>query len=289
MPNAKRKYSKNGKNFNRKRHSRKGQGKLSAKRTKKIVSDMLKKKLDERIEDKYKITDWIDIVNNYQSGEKDLLVELSPAISKGTGSSERISDKIFLKHISLMLRYRPKDQVVQIPVLPASTTGGNYPLGTGECPLDSNLPDVEVFLVKINRALNDAAEVYQALRVKFRQAGLWKQEMDQNVGQNAVRSVKLCEKVKMKRRSRFATWIRSSNDPPDDETGYMTACITAESYKNVHHGVYKKVLLEDGPGNPQNFTYFLYFQFGNKFPTSYITDLGPRMLNYRIRWVYEDA
>ena len=106
MPYSK-KSSKSKKTYKRK-YKRSSRRKVQVSKVhKKLLNDMLNKKLDQAIEDKYKITAFSNIISGYDATNRDLLQELSPAISQGTSSNERLGTKIKFKHLSLMIRMLP--------------------------------------------------------------------------------------------------------------------------------------------------------------------------------------
>lgn len=256
----------------------------------KTVKNIVKDVLDTRIEDKFLIdAAYDDIKTHFNLTHHTILKEITPTISHSELRDGRIGDKVLMKSLTVQVRMRPR-----FHFQPLNSSSGQTMLSNDIVP---NLPPVKIYLFKIVRDMipTDPTDellflnnLQSYLKVKFKVAGVYDQELQTDDGQKVIKSVRqLGKAVSLPQKYRsFGLPSTISGVPPRDS-------IVVSSGQYVHKYIYAKInkkmtfSLNDKPLQDR---YFLYAQFSNDWMnTSYNVPTQPDDFSIRNRWVYEDS
>lgn len=253
------------------------------------VARLIDKKLDLSIPDKHKIdTDFISIVDHYDSVSRVLMKEITPAFDYGDDVSERSGDVINMKRCSLQFRMRWPYSQVEIPDFQDSGSGSTT------VNLFNDYPATRVYLLRVNQALGNSisdSSLGGYLKARFLEPGKWRQETQTDSGQNIVSGVNLIASTKIQ--PKFKNVIAATspftdslgNDEPSSLV--VTRCPQFTHFY-LNHKISKKWTLDRSTNKPVRYKYYLYMQFGDNWRTSYDEYEGPHTIDYRSMWIYEN-
>lgn len=281
--------------FVRKRR-RKGRARRGTKRRGKSkvtfgkVARLIDKKLDLAIPDKHKIdSDFISILDHYDSMSRVLMKEITPAFDYGDDVNERSGDVINMKRCSIQFRMRWPYSQVDTPDFQSSG------LGSTTVNLFNDYPATRVYLLRVNQALGNAisdSSLGGYLKARFLEPGKWRQETQTDAGQNIVSGVHLVASTKIKPKFKTVTAATSpSVDSIGQDENSVLSVIRCPQFSHfyLNHKISKKWTLDRIDNKPVKYKYYLYFQFGDNWRTTYDEFEAPHTVDYRAMWIYENA
>lgn len=286
---------------NKRRRNARRQPKVN-KATKTLLNNMILKKMDQQIEDKYILdTGFHNHNDNFDAGTKSMVVNVSPAILNGDEVNQRTGNKVRLKYLRTFFRYLP-GKGGQHGVIDSSspTYSGNW---------FGDIPDATVYLLKINSQMiqtMSAADLRVACNAKFRSAGHCWQDYAQSTGQQANSAIKLLDKFTMQSKYRSVvcpfTPLNATGTfaagPPETQTivpTYQASCTLVQvpqySYYNLLCSkLAQKIEIEDVHNRPIKYQYWYFIQLGSGYNNnSYDPIIKPEDFSTRNVWVFEDA
>lgn len=249
------------------------------------VKNIVKTVLDKRIEDKYLIDGgYIQLNNSYNVMHNTILKELTPTINTGSAHNERIGDKVLMKSLTVQVRLRPR-----FHFQPLNSSQGQAQLATALIP---QVPDCKVYLFKIARDMIPTDPQLQTqflnnlqsyLKVKFKQDGVFDQELQRDDGQKVIKSVVQIGKV-TKLPVRFQVAALPSYAQNVDG---QVICSPKYAHKYCYARMNKKLTFALN-NQPIQHKYFLYAQFDNAWRNNvFDPPQQPDDFSIRVRWLYE--
>lgn len=280
-----RKYAKKSKRT----QSRKPKGRRKAKPMTKTMVKAVKKivatQIDRAVEDKYLLDQYFtNHAANVDLMDNSLMVDLSPTIVEGAGPSQRIGKKVNFKNLRVQLRFLPRLYCKNIS---AGLSEGFTLISNQSC--IPQQPPIEVFLCEINKELwqNTTAEAMRgALAIKFRDPGIYRQDLYGSTAQKGVTGIKLLCKTKLKHKYKSQATFMTDGSPSGDKL--MVTSLPMFDYA-VLATKYKKSVLYDA-NVPSKFKIILYARFDSKWRDSSLEVIPkPQELSTRVLYNYEDA
>lgn len=266
---------------------------------KNVMNKMILKKLDQQIEDKYKLD---TVVNehstNFDAVSKSMVFNVSPHIENGTEVDQRLGNKVRLKYLRTFFQYLP-------------AKGGQHGVVDSSSPAYTEnwvaqRPDITVYFLKINSEMIQnmtEGELRTACNAKFRSIGHCWQDFSQSSGKQAVSAIKLLEKFKMPSNYRQivcpflplnSTGTIGSNDftltPVYQASATVIQCPQYSYHNMLCSKVAQKIEIDDSSNNPIKYQYWYFVQLGNGYNNNDYNPISqPESLTTRNVWVYEDA
>lgn len=250
--------------------------------TKQAVANLIDKKLDARIEDKY----LLDV--NYTSlrtGDADndsthfgYLRDITPSIPKGTDENNRVGDNVFMKFMSIQTVLKGHNFAAGVTL--AETNALNlFPAGI---PVDCHL----------FRIISGEIPTVADMSATYRREGLWPQDVVQD--DDEIKQKLKIQKIKSFRlKAQYRTIFGNQEDtstgtPVVDCVAYSVPQMTFHT-ENV--SIKQKWLINDTTNFPMKYSYYLYVDYKPQaWRQHYDTQLlSMPDLDIRFRWVYEDA
>ena len=279
-----------------KRKTGKGKFKRKGRRTaatlsknqKKAVKAIVDHKLDARIEDKFvRMPLGVSIEGSYSGSYGMVLQEITPQLVVGDTVSERTGLKVQPKFMRMNIQYIP--QGYDSPFI--DTESSNPVFSQGQLP--PKIP-LEVFVFRMVRKHYDSTptnDLMQAINVKYRPAGLWKQDvLEINVPQETVRGLRLLKRAKLS--SRYSSQIVRMKDDPAlfHSRARVINCPLQSSAIMTWKFPSKNMLFENVNNYDANYVYFAAFRTENfLIDHAWTPSAAPTKLIYRTCFVYEDA
>lgn len=286
----------------RRRPKRKPKKALSKKEYK-AVEKIVKRKLDEAIEDKYILqTSYTEQKTVFTPTTGSMLFNISPTILKGTDISNRTGNNVKFKYLRMMVRYLPAKQgAFGVVDSSAPTYSENW---------HADMPDATVYFVRVTSKLAQSlstSALEEACMVKFRMPGKMWQDYAQDSGQESVASIKLLDKFKMKTRYRSLTVPTTQIDSNGTIaiTGlsftntpiYQPSCTNVQVPQYSYYDMYckapafaQKVEIENTFNKPLRYQYWVFVQLSTGFQVSTWNKVEqPESFATRTCLVFEDA
>lgn len=271
-----------GKSNGKRKASNRGLTKSQTDLVKSIIDD----KLDDRIEDKFLIDSlYTSIEQDWSPANHALVHEISPVISQGSAEGQRAGIFVYPKFMRIAIRYIPHGY--NTPVVDLSSTN---PVLHGQVPAKTPL---EVMVFRMTRqafSSTNLMSLLQAVNVRFRPTGLWRQDSLLNViPQELLKGITLLHRAQVGSKY-FSTMVRTV-----DSQGGAPQCRTINaplqsdlefSFKFPN----KKMLFENQTNRTVNYIYFMVCrQMDLRLDTAYTPVATPEKLAVRKCFVYEDA
>lgn len=270
----------------RRRHKKaNGKGKLS-KAQKSLVSTMIERKLDQRVEDKF-IRDFFysSIEGNWDATYHQVMTDITPVISQGDTVDTRTGLRLTPKFMRIAIRYVPQGYDSNL----IDSESGN-PVIVSQVPAKTPL---EIFVVRVPRKTYDITplnDLMQAFNTRYRSAGLWKQDVAMDVSQDLIKSFHLLDKKTLA--SRYNTQAVRLRDNPAtglSQARYINAPIM--NFAQLQFKIPNKHMLYENTTNKDaNYAYLLVTRvLDYRVDPTYTGTAAPLKLEYRRVFVYEDA
>ena len=259
----------------------------------KAVKKMIDIALDRRIEDKYKLDSEFSMnqaPSTWDSSTESCLINITPTIIEGADVNQRIGKKVTLKNFRCQIRYRPYSSMHVNPT--DDVTTNDFTFSQNPYP---QLPSGTAFFVSLPRETwnsTSSTDLRKAMAIKFKEPGVYTQDLLDSDGQKIVKAVKFHSKVSLRRRYRTDITFRQ---PYTDSVGSTIpqAAVIISSAQNTDAVIKSKLMKKElfETNEPARKVYLIYFQFGSKwYDQDYQVSLSrPQMLQTRVLWTYEDA
>lgn len=306
--------------------TRKGKGRGKSRALTKSAEEQVKKivdrKLDNRVEDKFILDQgYTDTTDEWAADTFMSVQDLTfNSLDTGTGQSHFIGSKIWLKGLKLRVRVL-QQYAINTAVRPNPDEHDGWTLRPVECPISANLP-IDCYVVrtpaqmKLNLDADWKNEFRKICKNKFyKDAGYYKQDLDQNDSQSGLVGFKLLKhfQIQPKVRTFLAPTVNKTINADAGEQyledlPYLVN-VPMQTNADVYVPINQKILIDGtSDGEPMKYDYILFCQFhgyhryrnleaSSDRPTPVdgqdigaYNELNPlEMFQYRRCWIYEDA
>lgn len=254
----------------------------------KTVKQLIDRKLDEAVEDKYSLDqNFIPVVANYDNASRSLIYEIGPTINRGDQQGQRLSNKINMKYLKMQIRLaggRTNVKVVSDPVNQTITYVNN---------LFEDSPKVRIKVVRVVKALADQLGLQtlrDSLDAKYPPYGFWRQDFDQDLGHNVTKGCKTLAKTMLSLKYRQFTTPINENVALNLPMAVQVVHVPQFTHTEMFIKLTKKWELDDATSENISYRYFLFVQFDSKWNDGTYDPVGPpTFLDIRRMYVYEDA
>lgn len=256
-----------------------------------VVKSVVDTKLDAAVEDKYSLDPgYTNLIHTWDIPTRISLQQFTPIVSRGDDVDERTGLRISPKFMRFFLRWIPQGYNSNILDLT-----GNPPVTHSSVPPKTPL---EVFFFRMPRlaaATFALADIRQAVNIKWRPKGVWKQDYLTAELQDLVKSMRLIHKTTLP--ALYSnTVIKIDDAGPGATPRGRGVCTPLAAYKEVQFKLLNKKLLyqnEAGglPTNvPANYVYYIAMRVrDDRVPIGYYNLADPFSMEYRKLFVFEDA